>query len=229
MHHIASGVHQITKGVNSFVIDGDDGVVLIDTGIPRFHGAIEAGLAGIGRNLSDVVAILVTHAHMDHVGGLAAVQTASGAKVYASCADTPAVEGRVAMSPPPFADRIPFIKPVFRWLPSVAPVSVDHQVDVGPIDGLPEDITVIETPGHTVGHVSYLLDRSGGVAFVGDAAVHTRGGQVKRGWMNRSTPEFDASLRRLASADFAIACFGHAKPLMADASGAFQRFVATLD
>ena len=229
MREVTSGVHQVTKGVNSFVIDGDEGVVLVDTGIPRFHGAIEAGLAGIGRSLADVVAILITHAHLDHVGGLAAAQAASGAPVYASRGDTPAVEGAVPMSPPPFTDRVPFIKPVFGWLPRVTSVSVDHQLDAGLIAGLPEDITVIETPGHTVGHVSYLLDRSGGVAFVGDAAVHTRGGQVKRGWMNRSTPEFDASLRRLASADFAIACFGHAKPLMADASGAFQRFAATLD
>lgn len=228
MREVAGGVHQITKGVNSFVVDGDDGVVLIDTGIPRFHGAIEAGLAGIGRALSDVVAILVTHAHMDHVGGLAAVQTASGASVYASRVDTPAVEGTVAMSPPPFADRIPFIKPVFGWLPRVTPVSVDHALGAGPIDGLPEDFTVIDTPGHTAGHVSYLLDRAGGVVFVGDAAVRTRGGEVKRGWMNRATPEFDTSLRRLAAEDFAIACFGHARPLTVDASGAFKRFVEDL-
>jgi glyoxylase-like metal-dependent hydrolase (beta-lactamase superfamily II) len=228
MREVTSGVHQVTRGVNSFVIDGDEGVVLVDTGIPRFHGAIEAGLAGIGRSLSDVVAILVTHAHMDHVGGLAALRAASGANVYASRADTPAVEGRVAMSPPPFADRIPFIRPVFGWLPSVAPVSVDHPVGAGPIDGLPEDITVIDTSGHTAGHVSYLLDRSGGVVFVGDAAVHTRGGGVKRGWMNRATPEFDASLRRLAATRFEIACFGHSKPLTVDASGAFQRFTSSL-
>jgi glyoxylase-like metal-dependent hydrolase (beta-lactamase superfamily II) len=223
MRTVADGVHQISKGVNAFIVDGDEGVVLIDTGLPSRHGAIEAGLASIGRSLGDVAAILVTHAHVDHVGGAAALRGGTGAPVMVSAADAPAARGEVPKSPPPFAARVPFLAPVFRLVPSGPPVVVDREVDEGVIEGLPEDLRVVATPGHTVGHVSYLLARSGGVMFVGDAAVRTRSGTVARGWMNRSTPVFDASVGRIAREDFSIACFGHSAPIEADAASAFRR------
>ncbi len=228
MERIVVGVYQVSRGVNSFIVDGDDGVVLIDAGLPRFHRAIEKGLDGIGRTILDVRAILITHAHVDHVGGLAHLRDGSQAEVYASTGDAPAVEGEVPMTLPPFVDKVPFIRPVFRLMPRATPVGVDHRVEPGPIGGLPEDITVIGTPGHTPGHVSFLLDRSGGVLFVGDAAMRSRGGEVRRGWPNRATPQFDESLNRLAEHDFAIACFGHAAPITNGASAMFRRFVASI-
>jgi glyoxylase-like metal-dependent hydrolase (beta-lactamase superfamily II) len=228
MRTVAQGVHQISRGVNVFIVDGDEGVVLIDSGLPGRHGAIAAGLDGIGRTLDDVAAILLTHAHLDHVGGAAALREASDATVMASAADAPAVRGEVRKSPPPFVGKVPFLTPVFRLVPSGRPVVVDREVAEGRIEGLPEDLMVVATPGHTIGHVSYLLDRSGGVLFVGDAAVRTRSGGVARGWMNRATPVFDASLRRLAREDFSVACFGHSAPIEVDAASAFRRLATTL-
>ncbi|HSJ71958.1 MAG TPA: MBL fold metallo-hydrolase [Acidimicrobiia bacterium] len=228
MVRIVDGVYQVSKGVNSFIIDGDGGVVLIDAGLPRFHGSIEKGLNGIGRSILDVRAVLITHAHIDHVGGLARIRGGSGAEVYASTGDAPAVEGEVPVTLPPFVDRMPVIRPVFRLMPRATPVDEDHRVSPGPIDDLPEDLTVIGTPGHTPGHVSFLLDRSGGVMFVGDAATRSRGGEIRRGWMNRATPQFDESLRRLAEHEFEVACFGHAAPITEAASSMFQRFVTSI-
>ncbi len=87
---------------------------------------------------------------------------------------------------------------------------------------------MIDTPGHTPGHVSYLLDRAGGVLFVGDAAVANRRGEVRRGWMNAPSPTFDASLRHLAEFDFDAAFFAHSRPIATGAAGAFERFAARL-
>jgi glyoxylase-like metal-dependent hydrolase (beta-lactamase superfamily II) len=227
MERIANGVHQVSRGVNAFIIDGDDGVVLIDTGLPRQQGIVIDALTGIGRATTDVVAILITHGHVDHVGGAAALVEASSGKLYAARADTPMIEGRVPKPPPPVMEDIPFIGRIMSLLPSGAPVRVDHVIG-DPDTRLPADIRPVPTPGHTPGHTSYLLDRSDGILFVGDAAVATRSGQIRRGWMNRATPVFDDSVRTMAQLDFAVACFGHAHPITAGAAGAFRAFAADL-
>jgi hypothetical protein len=114
------------------------------------------------------------------------------------------------------------------FFPDAPPVEVDHFVSEGAADLLPGDLRAIDTPGHTPGHTSYLLDRAGGVLFVGDAAVATKDGRVKRGSSNRSTPEIDGSLRHLAEFEFAFAAFSHSQPIPTRASGAFQRFAEAL-
>lgn len=227
METIAAGVHQVSgAAVNSFLVDGDEGVVLIDTGLPKRQSSIVDALGSIGRTVDDVVAILLTHSHADHMGGAAALKRSTGAPIFASTVDAPAIRGEAPIPHPPVLDRVPFLKPLYRLLPGPEPAAVDQLVDGGA--SLPEDFTIIATPGHTPGHVSYLLDRDGGVLFVGDAAVGSKSGAVKRGWMNRATPGFDASLARIADLDFETACFGHSGPLRSGAAEAFRRFAASI-
>lgn len=227
METIATGVHQVSgAAVNSFIVDGDEGVVLIDTGLPKRQSSVVDALGSIGRTVDQVIAILLTHSHADHMGGAAALKRSTSAPIFASRGDAPAIRGEAPIPHPPVLDRLPFIKPLYRLLPGPASVAVDHIVDGG--DALPSDFTAIDTPGHTPGHMSYLLDRDGGVLFVGDAAVGSKGKAVKRGWMNRSTPDFDASLARIAGFDFDTACFGHSGPLRSGAADAFRRFAASM-
>ncbi len=93
---------------------------------------------------------------------------------------------------------------------------------------LPGDLRAIDTPGHTPGHMSFVLDRDTGVVFVGDAAKTTRDGRVIRGYFNRSTPLVDGSLRHLAEHDFDVAVFGHSPPIKSNASAAFRQFTESL-
>lgn len=223
------GIHVVPSYSNAFVIDGDDGVTLIDTGLPNRHGAVIEVLESIGRSIEQVGVIALTHAHSDHTGGAAALARASQADVIASPQDAPAIRGQQPVAPPPVFDRFFFLKPLFRFVPGAESVGVDHAVSEGDSAILPPDLTVIDTPGHTPGHVSYLLDRGGGVLFVGDAAVASRRGEVRRGWMNASTPTFDASLRHLAEYDFDVALFAHSRPIIGGAAAAFRRFASTLD
>ena len=223
MTSIAHGVHQVPGYSRSFIIDGDEGVTLIDTGLPKRDGAIVEVLSSIGRSVEDVRRIGITHAHIDHFGNAAVLQRRSGAPVFAPTRDAAAIRGEEKTPHPPVLDRLPFLKPVFGLLPGADPVEVDAVIAEGEQNGLPGDLKVIDTPGHTPGHISFLLERAGGVLFVGDAAVATKSGEVKRGWMNRSTPSFDASLRHIAEFDFDIAVFGHSNPLDRSASDAFRR------
>lgn len=228
MKSIATGVFQVPGFSRSFIIDGDEGVTLIDTGLPGRSAGIIKALTSIGRSSRDVAAIVITHSHADHTGGAAALKGETGALIYASAVDAPAVRGDEPEALPPFLDKIPFLKPLFRLMPGADGVEVDHLISESGAAVLPEDLRVIETPGHTPGHVSLLLDRDGGVLFVGDAAVATKNGEVKRGRMNRSTPTFDASLRHVAEFDFEVAGFGHSEALESSAALAFKRFAATL-
>lgn len=226
MERIGEGIHRVAQGyVSAYVVDGDEGVVLIDTGLPRRHGVIESGLADIGRSPEDVVAILLTHAHADHTGGAARLQASTGASVVASTIDAPAIRGDEPVPPPPMMSGwLRFLVPL---IPKGEPVAVDHLVDEARGVGLPADLSVLETPGHTPGHVSYLLDRAGGVLFVGDAAV-SKDGAVARGFMNRATPAWRASIAHIAEQDFEMAAFGHADPIPTGAAGAFASYAATV-
>lgn len=229
MEAVANGVYQVKKGFRSFVIDGDEGLTLVDTGLPRRAGAVTAVIHTIGRSVDDVQAIVLTHSHVDHAGNAAELKRASGAELYCAPGDAPAVRGDEASPTPPFMDRTPLgiLKPLFGLLPAGEPADVDHEIEPGVVLTLPEDLVAVPTPGHTPGHTSYRLDRAGGILFVGDAASHRRG-SVARGWFNRSTPAIDDSVRSLAELEFSIACFGHADPLTTRASAAFKDFAQSL-
>jgi glyoxylase-like metal-dependent hydrolase (beta-lactamase superfamily II) len=229
VHSVISGVYQIShRIVNSFVIDGDEGVTLIDTGLPRLHRTIVTALPQIGRSVADIAAIVLTHSHRDHTGGASYLKAASGAPVYASTVDSVAIRGNEPIPTPPITDQLRFLKPLFNMLPDSEPVDVEHTVAEGETIDLPADLRVIDTPGHTPGHVSYLLEREGGLLIVGDASVAKRG-EIKLGWLNRGQPACGESIRHIAEYDFDTACFGHATPLRRAASAAFRNLAESLE
>jgi glyoxylase-like metal-dependent hydrolase (beta-lactamase superfamily II) len=161
----------------------------------------------------------------------AAVKAASDARVYATAVDAPAIEGAEKPPPPPVATAW-YGWPLKLVLAAMSPppaVTVDHLVAESTGDLLPGDLRAIDTPGHTPGHASFLLDRDGGLVFVGDAARGTRDGRrVTRGFFNRPDPTLDESIRHLAELDFEVAVFGHSGPVRAGASSIFRSFAASL-
>ena len=70
--------------VTSFLITGPEGHVLLDGGYPGTATMIMASIASLGFNVKDVKVLLNSNPHKDHAGGLAALQQASGAQLWAS-------------------------------------------------------------------------------------------------------------------------------------------------
>ena len=103
--------------------------------------------------------ILLTHQHPDHTGGVAELRRRSGARVVAHQADAPVITGARTLVLTP----IQRIGVIFMPVPEPSPVDVlmggDSQV---PVPGF----SAVHTPGHTPGHVSYLLKRDGGVLLL---------------------------------------------------------------
>ena len=224
MEKVANGVHAVGGYVNAFLVDGDQGVVLVDTGLPKKEGLIENALAAIGRSPSDIRAIVLTHAHVDHTGGAAAMKSASSADLFAPEGDVAAIEGDAPVPAPPMMKGP--MKLMLKLLPAAPPVSVDHKVSEGNDAVLPDDMTAIDTPGHTPGHTSFLLSREGGILFVGDAAASKKGSIVP-GFPNAGGgPEIARSIIHLAEFEFKTALFGHADPISTGASEAFRAFAS---
>jgi glyoxylase-like metal-dependent hydrolase (beta-lactamase superfamily II) len=228
---VARGVYRIPlRGVSVFLVEANDKLVLIDAGTKNSPPRITEAIYSMGRLPQDVVAIVVTHAHRDHTGGLAEMKRRTGAEVWMHASDATLVEG--ALPHRPFGPGQSGASDILRRLLNAMPegkresVSVAHEVhdnDELPFDGL----RAFHTPGHSAGHLALLLPRDGGVLFVGDALSNT----LRTGLspLNEDASGSRRSLARLATLEFEVACFAHGRPLRHAASAAFRELAAQLD
>ena len=98
-----------TEGISSWLITSSEGLILLDAGpTPEVGKQIERNIATLGFRLADVKILINSHAHYDHAGALAQLKADTGAKLWISRGDAPAVEqghhiGDNANGPTPFA------------------------------------------------------------------------------------------------------------------------------
>jgi glyoxylase-like metal-dependent hydrolase (beta-lactamase superfamily II) len=68
------GVHVVSMGkANAFLIEGQDGLTLIDGGFRRKEAAVFAAIRGLGRRPDELKHLIFTHCHPDHIGSAAAI------------------------------------------------------------------------------------------------------------------------------------------------------------
>jgi glyoxylase-like metal-dependent hydrolase (beta-lactamase superfamily II) len=71
---VIDGVYIVPMGfANAFLIEGDDGLTLIDAGFPRKEAAVFAAISGPGRSSKQLKHLIFTHGHPDHIGSAAAI------------------------------------------------------------------------------------------------------------------------------------------------------------
>jgi glyoxylase-like metal-dependent hydrolase (beta-lactamase superfamily II) len=221
MREVVDGVFEITIGyAHAHLVVVDDGVVLVDTGLPGKSARIGKALFDLRRKVGEVHTILLTHHHPDHRGGVAEVHRRSKARVVAHALDAPVIDGTETWQMP----RI--LRVAERIMGQPEPVAVDDVLQGDgptPVPG----ITAFHTPGHTAGHVSYLLDRDGGVLFAGDAAA---GGRRRLSPSPRLVTDdrhrAARSVARLAELDFEVAVFGHGRAVRDGAADRFRELAA---
>jgi glyoxylase-like metal-dependent hydrolase (beta-lactamase superfamily II) len=81
-----------TLDISSFLFATPEGLILVDSGAPEMVAGVERSIEQLGFHVRDLKILLAGHAHWDHVGGHAALQRASGAKVMALGDDAMAIE-----------------------------------------------------------------------------------------------------------------------------------------
>lgn len=225
---VVPGCTQVRLGlVNAFLVDtGGDSLVLIDAGTPvRFHTRrLLAALREAGRSPADLGDILITHQHIDHAGGAAAVVAATGARVHIHELDTPELEAGARPRPGKGRSLSTSLVAYWssRWM-KLGPVAVNHQLVGGELLAGSLGIQAIHTPGHTLGHTSYLWPDHGGVLFAGDAVANFRGKRhhapVAHDWDQVVT-----SVAKLAEYDYETVVFGHGRILRDNAVAEVRRF-----
>jgi glyoxylase-like metal-dependent hydrolase (beta-lactamase superfamily II) len=129
MREVVDGVIAIPIGyVNAFAVVVDDGVVLVDTGIPGRADKITSAIEEAQRRIGEVHTILLTHWHPDHVGGVAELCRRSGARIVAQAIDAPVIS---AAEPRPTRA---LMRVVAAIMPAPEPVPVDETLTAdGPI------------------------------------------------------------------------------------------------
>ncbi|MFE2643968.1 MBL fold metallo-hydrolase [Streptomyces nigra] len=178
VRHIADGTYLVHgSNTNWVILTQGEAVTLIDTGYPGDRAALLASLAEVGSAPEAVQAILITHAHTDHLGNAEHLRATYGTPVYLHEAEVPHARRE-------FLHQVG-VGTVLRngWRPGVLPWAVHAlrsggtaHVPVacpepfprsGPLD-LPGRPVPVHTPGHTDGHSAYHLPQAG-VVISGDA------------------------------------------------------------
>lgn len=144
---IAGNLYYVgTYDLGCYLVTTPQGHILINTGTVESVPMIRKSIEQLGFKFSDIKILLATHAHFDHVGGMAEVKRLTGAKMMINAADAP------VLADGGFSDY------ALGGKVSFAPVKADrllHDHDTIALGGT--QVVMLHHPGHTKGASSFML------------------------------------------------------------------------
>jgi metallo-beta-lactamase class B len=144
-HRIADNLYYVgTRGLSTYLITTSEGLILINPSFDRTVPLIRASVEKLGFTFSDVKLILNSHAHDDHVGGMALLKELTGAKVFVMEGDEKVIES---------GGRGQYLYKG-RW----KPVKIDRVLKDGDEVRLGDAVLkAFRTPGHTRGCTTWAM------------------------------------------------------------------------
>jgi glyoxylase-like metal-dependent hydrolase (beta-lactamase superfamily II) len=183
------------EDATSFVIKFADELVMIDSGLGRSVPVILENIHSIGLDPQQISTLILTHCHIDHIGGAREIKEQTGCRIAIHELDADAVETGDAS------------KTAAGWYGrKLSPVSVDIRLS-GDRESLsfgPETLHCVHTPGHTPGSISVYLDRGGQRVLFGQdihGPFHPSFGSDVAMWAQ--------SMQKLLALEADILCEGH--------------------
>ena len=221
---VSEHTHLVQAGTVNWILlrEGKD-LTLVDGGYPAHGDAVEESIRGLGHRPEDVRAVLVTHAHVDHIGSLGRFVSRYGAPVYMNAVEVTHARRELLQQATP-KDVLSNV-----WRPRVLPWALhivrsgalgDARLDTAapfPNEGaldVPGRPVPVATPGHTSGHSGYHLPQEGALVS-GDALVtahplsRVRGPQPLPSMFHHDRAGADAVLDALADLDAGTLLPGH--------------------
>jgi glyoxylase-like metal-dependent hydrolase (beta-lactamase superfamily II) len=233
---VAEGVHRLTQGVvNFYLVEEGGGLLLVDAGAPRDWDLLVRAVAALGRRLDDLEAVLLTHAHADHIGTAERARTTAGARVWVHHADAEMTrtgrptktDGRIRS----YLLRAEFYRTLFslarRGATKILPVREVGTFADGETLALPGRPRAVHAPGHSPGSAALLLEGRG-VLLTGDVLATRNpltgrdGPQIMPSGLNSDTPQALRSLAALDGIRAGLLLPGHGEPWAGDLAEALR-------
>jgi metallo-beta-lactamase class B len=186
-----------THELSSILLDTGHGLALFDGDLPESAPQIEAHIRALGFRVHDVKWILNSHAHIDHAGGIAALQRASGAQVIASAAGARELElGGADPTDPQYGFG-------YRYAPvrHVRVARDDERLRLGNAT-----ITAHYTPGHTPGSTAWTWDSCGRERCLHIVFADSLGALGAPGYRFSDRPRYLAQFRSSIAKVAALPC-----------------------
>jgi glyoxylase-like metal-dependent hydrolase (beta-lactamase superfamily II) len=223
--YLMEGLH----GANVYLLLSNEGLTLVDSGMAGDADPIVTQLQEAGYPLSQLRSIVLTHAHVDHVGSAAQLARRTGAQVLAHRADVPYIEHTQSM---PAASPL---RRLMNWLSTrllfrASACQVDRPLEEGDTIEALGGMQVIHTPGHTPGSIClYQPERH--ILFCGDALFNANpltgspGLRLPLPSVTLDGAQARQSVAKLSALDIDVLCCGHGEAIL---SGAGDQIAALL-
>ena len=183
------------EDATAFVIEFGDELVMIDSGVGRSIDVILDNIAEAGLDPERISTLILTHCHIDHIGGAGEIRERTGCRIVVHELDADAIE---------IGDPN---KTAAGWYGrKLLPIPVDYRLR-GASESLTfggENLHCLHTPGHTPGSISIYLDRGGKRVLFGQdihGPFHPAFGSDVDMWAQ--------SMQKLLDLDADILCEGH--------------------
>jgi glyoxylase-like metal-dependent hydrolase (beta-lactamase superfamily II) len=213
--------------VNWYLVKEGTDLTLVDAGYPGDTAAVLASIEAVGCKPGDVRALLLTHAHVDHMGEANHLHDEYGVPTLMDPAEVPHARREVLEQAGPLDVARQLWRPgVLPWSLRITRAGATKDVRLPHAQAFPTDGTLdvpggpvpVATHGHTSGHSAYLFPALGAVA-TGDALVtghavsrHT-GPQLIPEWFNHAPIDPREGLAPLADVDADVVLPGHGSAL----------------
>jgi len=214
-------LHRIGNDIiAAHLIVTDEGITVIDAGLPGHWKDLQDELSALGRSLADVRGLVITHGDSDHLGFAERLRREAGVPVYVHRADAARAKG---------GDKPKTVMPAMRIGPTtgffayslrkrglrVPPLTALTEVEDGDVLPLPGAPRIISLPGHSPGSVA-VLSPVARALFVGDALTtrHVTTGRkgAQAAPFTDEPAEALESLERIAGIEASWVLPGHGAP-----------------